>query len=366
MKKVFFGLPLISIVFILIRCENENYLNNPPISITGEITHVSLCGGNDGSIDLTVSGGTPPFTFQWSNNETTEDVSGLEAGIYSVLVTDSENQSESDTFEVAQPEADPLALIFEATNPSETGASDGAITIVVSGGVPPYSYLWSDGSTTANIENLTAGEYILTITDDIGQTLTDTVALTDCITDIDGNTYSVVKIGSQLWMRENLRVTHAPDSSAITSFAYDNDTNYVRTYGRLYTWGVAMNGSTEEKARGICPEGWHIPSDEEYKVLEMFLGMTQEEADMVNTWRGATVGTQLKVGGSSGFEALLSGRRAGSGAYSLLGRVEYLWTSTEYLNNAWRRCIDLLADDVGRWNTFPKTYGFSVRCMKDD
>ena len=115
----------------------------------------------------------------------------------------------------------------------------------------------------------------------------------------------------QTWMQQNLRVTLAPDGSGIESNIYIIDGIPVNeeTYGRLYTWDVAMNGSTVENSQGICPDGWHIPSDEEWKELEIHLGMTRQEADMTNTWRGYGAGTKLAQGGESGYEALFAGRR---------------------------------------------------------
>jgi hypothetical protein len=77
------------------------------------------------------------------------------------------------------------------------------------------------------------------------------------------------------------------------------------------------------------------------------------------------VGTKLGAGGSSGYEALYSGRITSVGSYQLLGDYEYIWTATQYGDNAWRRCLSKYANDVGRWNTFPKDYGFSIRCIRD-
>ena len=272
----------------------------------------------------------------------------------------------ADEREDTPPAPKEILVEFSIINPSQTGASDGKITITVSGGYPPYNYLWSNGAKTANLENVKAGKYSLKITDTKGNTHTEDVELTDKIKDIDGNSYGVVKIGSQYWMRENLKVTRAPDGSAITSYAYNNDTSKVKNYGRLYTWSVAMNGTITARARGICPSGWHVPDDEEFKVLEMALGMTRQEADLSNGWRGNTVGTQMKKGGSSGYDAPLGGRRGSNGAYSLLERAEYVWTSSESgTQYAWRRCLDLYSDQVGRYDTFDKNYGFSVRCVRD-
>jgi uncharacterized protein (TIGR02145 family) len=89
------------------------------------------------------------------------------------------------------------------------------------------------------------------VTDHKGQIATVRIVLSDLLTDIDGNTYAIVKIGEQLWMRENLRVTHTPDGMPITGYSYGNNENNVDIYGRLYTWDVAMNGSAVEKPRGI-------------------------------------------------------------------------------------------------------------------
>ncbi len=193
------------------------------------------------------------------------------------------------------------------------------------------------------------------------------IPTSDSVVDIDGNKYATINIGNQIWMKENLKVKHAPDGSPITSHAYNDDESNAEIYGRLYSWEVIMNGSAEEKEQGICPDGWHVPSDSEYKTLEMYYGMTQEEADMINGWRGSGAGTKFKLDDSTGYNAKLSGRRNSTGSYSLKDAYEYMWTSTEYgADYAWRRCLSSSSSEVGRWNTFPKTYGLSLRCIKDE
>lgn len=292
MSKTTQALTAVLFLFLFTRCQEEEPPPTP-IELAGTVTNVSEYGGSDGAIDLSITGGQPDYSFLWSNNDTTEDLEGLQAGIYSVIVTDEINQTAKDTFEVLQP---------------------------------------GDG-----------------------------------VMDADGNIYSTVKIGEQTWMGENLRAMHAPDGSEITSYSYYEDSDSIKKYGRLYNWDAVMNGSKTEGAQGICPNGWHVPSDDEWKQLEIAQGMTQSEADMTNTWRGAPVGTLLKTGGDSGYEAQLSGRRASNGTFSLIGRMEYMWTSTQFgTSMAWRRCLDSYSAEVGRWNTFPKTYCFSVRCVKDN
>lgn len=435
---------LLMIMFVSLQyCGEDQKETIPdPIIITAAIEQVSVYGGNDGSIDLTVSGGTPPYSFLWSDGRQIEDIDSLKAGTYIVTVTDKCSQTGKDTFIVTQPEPDALALtitgvdvsIFDGsdgaayasvtggvapyqynwsdgscskditglsagvyylmvtdskgssvhdsivisqpgpediiirvnvTPPTGTGLNDGAIDVTISGGYPPYAFSWSDGSNQEDLFNLVTGSYVLVVTDQQGHQAEITVDVTDLITDMDGNKYAYIKIGEQVWMKDNLRVTHDPDGEPVVSYAYNDDTNYVALYGRLYTWDVAMNHSTVEQAQGICPSGWHVPSDGDYKTLEMFLGMTQEEADMENIWRGDSVGTRLIVGGTSGYDAQLSGRRSSNGVYSLGGIFEYMWTSSEYYDCAWRRCLDINSHLCGRWNTFPKSYGFSVRCIKD-
>lgn len=330
---------------------------------------VTEYGGDDGSISASVSGGAKPYQYNWSNGSNNKEITGLISGMYYITVIDAMYSTIIDSAFISQPEKYEIVIKYQATPPSETGANDGTISTTIKGGYPPYEYNWSNGSDAEDIENLQAGEYTLTVTDSRSQMTVETIFLSDSLIDIDNNTYAVVIIGDQTWMKANLKVTHDSDGNSIASYAYNDEISNVEIYGRLYTWDVAMNGDILDGAQGICPCGWHIPSDEEFKELEMFLGMTQEEADMVNVWRGEDVGTSLKKGGDSGYDAQLSGRRSSAGDYSLIKSFEYIWTSTEYedkTDNAWRRCLDIHSDEVGRWNTFPKDYAFSVRCIKNE
>jgi uncharacterized protein (TIGR02145 family) len=265
---------------------------------------------------------------------------------------------------------DPIEITYEVSHVSSYGMHDGAINLSVSGGMLPYAFNWSNGSDKEDLDGIAAGTYSVTVTDAVDSTASADILVTQpgsdsLISDIEGNIYHTVEIGNQTWMKENLRVTKSPEGGEITSYCYDDNVDNQSIYGRLYTWDVAMNGSVTEMAQGICPDGWHVSSDGEWKELEMFLGMTQQEADMENTWRGEGIGTALIKGGNSGYEALLAGRRDNRGSYTLLDQYEYVWTSTEYGSYAWRRCLTSMDSRVGRWNTFPKTYAFSIRCIKD-
>lgn len=337
-----------------------------PLAISLSRNDVSLYGANDGQARVSISGGVEPYSILWSNGQTSELISGLAPGVYSVVVTDNENQTASDSTVINEPEENQIVLGIEYKHPSQTGLADGEIHISPAGGFPPYTIAWSNGLDALDLIDLAAGQYIVSVSDAMGQIAADTITLVDVAVDVDGNVYEIITIGEQVWMRSNLRVTHAPDGTPIDAYVYNNNVDNAEQYGRLYQWDVAMNNSTSEGAQGVCPAGWHIPTDEEVKQLEMYLGMSQLLADLENTWRGNGVGTSLKAGGESGYDAQLSGRMPSPGYFNLMGSMEYVWTSTQSgSNKAWRRCLDSDKHDVGRWDSFPKSYGMSVRCIKN-
>ena len=191
------------------------------------------------------------------------------------------------------------------------------------------------------------------------------------ITDIDGNTYEAVKIGDQWWMAENLKVTHYRNGEAIANiYVYNNDINNVTAYGRLYNWN-AVNDS-----RNIAPIGWHIPSDAEWKQLEMYLGLSEAEAD-INGWRGIYEGGELKESGTahwlspntgatneSGFTALPGGFGY-SGIFERITYGAYFWSSTvSGSDDAWYRYLECHSSAIYRTIGY-RLNCFSVRCVKD-
>ncbi len=138
--------------------------------------NVSVNGGNDGQASASGSGGTPGYTFAWSNGAVTATASGLTAGTYSVTVTDSNGGNDVDSVTITEPPV-LLATVTSVTDESFPGAADGAATVSATGGVSPYSYLWSNGGTTATITGLTAGTYDVTVTDDNGATASPTASV---------------------------------------------------------------------------------------------------------------------------------------------------------------------------------------------
>jgi uncharacterized protein (TIGR02145 family) len=207
------------------------------------------------------------------------------------------------------------------------------------------------------------------------------------VVDVDGNSYGVVRIGSQLWLRENLNVTRYRDGTPIPEVTETGAWTRVTTgawctpslyyppiYGLLYNWLAVAD------VHGICPAGWHVPTDGEWKTLEMQLGMTLAEAD-AEEWRGTVEGGKLKTTdvtgplrwntpntgatNESGFSALPGGDRSELGVFASSVIYGRWWTATERgPYTAWFRSLTYTRATIYR-SDLPKNWGFSVRCVED-
>lgn len=146
-------------------------INEPaePISVSSNVTDVDCYGLPNGAIDITVNGGTPNYTYSWSNGQTTEDLTSVTGGTYTVTITDQNGCVKVDSFYVKQPSAELTVTTF-GKDVSCNGDATGSIQSTVTGGTMPYTYSWSNGETTDDISSLTAGSYTLTVTDDNGCT----------------------------------------------------------------------------------------------------------------------------------------------------------------------------------------------------
>jgi hypothetical protein len=165
-------------------------VNVPPNqpSIVGGTTNVCY-GGSNGSVDLMTVGGTSPYTYLWNNGATTEDLTGLTAGTYTVTVTDANNCTTTASVTITQP-ASGLTANITQTNVLIHGDTTGVIDLTVAGGTAPYSYNWSNGATTEDLANLAAGTYNVTVTDINGCQLMVSITIEepiDCtVGDIEG------------------------------------------------------------------------------------------------------------------------------------------------------------------------------------
>ncbi len=196
-----------------------------------------------------------------------------------------------------------------------------------------------------------------------GNAISFTTAAPPCnpVTDIDGNTYLVVRLGSQCWMRENLRVTRFADGTNITlsattstTTAYrmnpNNNASNVTTYGYLYNWAAAMNGASSSNSnpsgvQGVCPDGWHLPSEAEWTQLKNYLGSESPyHCDANNEYLGKSIAsttgwnsssTTCAVGNnpsnnnSSGFNAPPAGLFY-SNVYTFFGTYSLFWLATQH------------------------------------
>jgi uncharacterized protein (TIGR02145 family) len=226
-----------------------------------------------------------------------------------------------------------------------------------------------------------------------------TTAAPSTVTDIDGNVYQTIQIGDQLWMAENLRVTRYPNEDVINYVYnesdwfnlenyseaycyYDNSTSNRDLYGNVYTWAAATNGAASSNSnpsgvQGVCPDGWHLPSDAEWMELELYLGMDQATANLTN-FRGSNEGGKLKEAGTThwaspnagatnetGFTALPGGFRNWDGPFVGEGLNTIWWSSTaSSSNSAYNRGLNKDREDIYRV-VDNKTSGFYIRCVKD-
>ncbi len=136
-------------------------------AVVATATQPSACGATDGALDVAVTGGVAPYTFAWSNAETTEDISAIGAGLYTLTAADDNGCFVVLNTSLSDPNA-PVAVVDLVNNILCFGAATGSIDVTVSGGVSPYTYFWSGGSTSEDLSNATAGVYTLTVTADDG------------------------------------------------------------------------------------------------------------------------------------------------------------------------------------------------------
>lgn len=242
----------------------------------------------------------------------------------------------------------------------------------------PYSYQW-------NTNMMDIGKHIIIAVaiDNNGISATDVIIIyligaKGTLTDIDGNIYSTIQIGTQWWMSENLDVSHYNDGTAIPlvndphkwvdlttpGYCYYGNTfqdtiTYKAIYGALYNWYVVNTGN-------LCPTGWHVPSDAEWTNLSTFLGGEAIAGGKLKE-RGTTYWRYPNRGATneSGFTGLPGGNRIYYGAFSQIELNGFWWSSTESdSTNAYYRSLDYFSTKLYRY-ILMKRDACSVRCLKD-
>jgi uncharacterized protein (TIGR02145 family) len=215
-------------------------------------------------------------------------------------------------------------------------------------------------------------------------------------TDYDGNSYNTVQIGQQCWMKENLRTTHYADGTVISDggssgswtighyYNYSSSSIVLSSRGYLYNWLAVMHGAESSSAnpsgvQGICPDGWHVPSDAEWTQLEDYVGsqsqyccsnstnfiakaLASNSGWSTSSWTCA-VGNDQTSNNATGFSAVPAGCFLSSFCY--VGNCASFWSSTQYSSEAaYSRSLWYDVSQVN-WNGESKSFGRSVRCLRD-
>ena len=191
------------------------------------------------------------------------------------------------------------------------------------------------------------------------------------VTDVDGNSYESIIIGNQVWMAENLKVIHFRNGESLTAglssthglsayTVYDNDETNADTYGYLYNWYAVTD------SRNIAPEGWHVPTNDEWQTLVDYLGGSSvaggklKEADTTHWYSPNTGATN-----ESGFTALPGGFGNYSGPFNYMGSIAWFWSSTFWqIDDAYHRRLHFDDSDVTQ-SGLTRRHGISIRCVKD-
>jgi len=344
----------------------EEFTDNEIVTITVTATDSD---GNITEVRFAVDGqsigsdNSSPYKYDWNT-------SGESLGNHTIKATSVDNNGSSTSDQVTVKLIEGAYTAFTA-NPT-SGDAPLTVNFTDQSNNNPTSWEWDFGDGSSSIEQNPShtynemGSYDVSLTatnQDGSETKTETnfILVKGTFTDPrDSQTYSIVTIGTQTWFAENLNY-ETPDS-----WWYEDDETNGDLYGRLYTWDAAITA---------CPGGWFLPSDDEWKTLEMFLGMSQSQADGTEG-RGTDEGKKLKstsgwpdgFNGTDevGFKALSSGIRHYDGYFQYSTAYTSYWSSTESSPNwkAWRRVL-LDSDQIGRID-YRKDYGFSVRCIKND
>ena len=272
-----------------------------------------------------------------------------------------------------------IALTTKTSNGTGTGSFTSSLTNLT----PKTTYYVRAYAT--NSAGTGYGNEISFITTDSSSVMGVPCPGAPTVKDIDGNTYNTVQIGTQCWTKENLRVSKYRDGSIIpldesggtagsgTGQTWSSRTTGARTvYGHnatnLATYGYLYNWYAVADSKGLCPSGWHVPSDSEWTNLTNYLGgISVAGGKMKST--GTTIWNSPNTGATneSGFSALPGGCRYEGGSFNSIRFNAFFWSATEdaTFKGAWNQDLEYFSGYVYRGNGTTKQDGYSVRCLKD-
>jgi gliding motility-associated-like protein len=218
---------------VFTTCENFNtvplVIDN--LELTGTTTDILCRLDAAGVIDISISGGTPPYTYSWSNSATTEDLIDIVGGTYTVTVTDANGCTISDDFTVNQPTDMLDSTITSATDVLCNGDGTGEIDLTVNGGTPPYTYLWNTGDTSEDLVNVIAGAYSVTVTDANGCTTTSQSTILEPTEKVSG---SITQVTNVECLGENTGSLIAEGSGGIPPYTYSIDNGVTSQTSGLF------------------------------------------------------------------------------------------------------------------------------------
>jgi len=394
-----------------------NLRTNQSVTLPGnETLMLSYSTGMNSFSEITPTGNVFPNPFQGKTTfvvyiETPQQVILEVRNILGQVVAQTQTivQPGTHSFAIALSRAG-IYLVSLSTNKGKEGykvvcneTSEASDRIFYSGMVEDDARIQNLKNTTVYTLDYTAGDIILyrcrsgvhttIVTDSPTESKNYEVEFAVCA-DPDGKNYAIVKINSQTWMAENL--AYLPEVSASTMgsdsvkhyYVYNYEDTLVagakntlnfNTYGVLYNWSAAMGEggkiySATENLQAVCPAGWHLPDDEEWKVLEENLGMNAQDADTIYLRNSGEVGKKLKSSvnwinegngsNSGGFTALPGGYRNTHGGFRSVENYALFWSAGLSDTTTWYRSMNFNDNGVYRFNTL-KSHGLSVRCVKD-
>ena len=281
---------------------------------------------------------------------------------------------ESDNLAIVDISNPTTPVTVDNWDPNDVSIMDRASFVAIS---DSYAYVTSYGSDSLAIIDIS--DYVSSsepVSDDCGDSVIH-----------EGQSYDTVQIGDQCWFQENLNVgtmlanpaTLPSNSSEIEKWCYDNNSANCDTDGGLYAWAEtngldpSCNTSScfvQDENQGICPSGWHIPTDQEFMILEEHLGVCTgvgAGCTEATSWRGTDQGSQIALNGSntSGFSGLTSGTADNGGnTFWYRGLAGYLQTASEHsATTTWYRSFNI-TNGIFR-SLYGKVHGLSVRCIKN-
>ncbi|NCC88228.1 MAG: hypothetical protein EOM05_10280 [Clostridia bacterium] len=362
------------------------FVTVPYAFAAGDVTYIDLTGVQDGDI-LVYNDATGKFEpgsvnipdLEWNNIQNKPDFATVAtSGDYNDLLNKPTLFSGSFVDLTNKPTTIAGYGITDAvtTTGNQTIAGNKSFTGTTTVITPVNA---SDAVTKAYVDNLVSDlqAQIVQLTNIISPPFTDSR---------DGNVYHALTIGNQVWMAENLKYLPSvagPGTGSGTTpyyyvYGYDGTnvtdakaTANYDTYGVLYNWPAAMAGSASSSSnpsgvQGVCPAGWHLPSDAEWTELTDYLGGESVAGGKLKEtgtthWQSPNTGATNETG----FTALPGGYRYGTGNFDTIGGNGNWWSATESSTlGAWYRSMYSSSGEVGRYDS-SKTYSFSVRCLKD-